>query len=151
LRGVLNQPQAALPPTPVEGQRVGPAARLDVASQFAGYMYEAGPLKAGSLARWRPGLQVKALVKGQDTKPQPAVTVPATAVLFHAGRALVYVRIEPGKYQRREVRLLGNEGHRWVLAPREGNSLVGVAPDETVVCEQAQLLLSEEFRGNAGS
>jgi hypothetical protein len=75
------------------------------------------------------------------------VSVPVEAVLYHEGRALVYVRLKPGKYQRREVRLLGREGGHWVLARRQGQSPTGVAPGEPVVSRQAQVLLSEEFRG----
>ena len=73
------------------------------------------------------------------------MTVPAGAVLYHEGRPLVYVRVGPEKYQRREVRLLGREGNRWVLAARQGELPVGVAPDEAVVSRQAQVLLSMEF------
>ena len=45
-----------------------------------------------------------------------AVAVPVGAVLFHQGRALVYVRLEPAKFQRREVRILGRHGDRYFLA-----------------------------------
>ena len=69
---------------------------------------------------WRPGLQVKAFAKTAGSKPREAVAVPETAVLFHQGRALVYVRREAGKYERREVRLLGHEGDRWILNTNQG-------------------------------
>jgi hypothetical protein len=69
-----------------------------------------------------------------------AVSVPRTALLFHQGRAWVYVRTGPGQYSRRLVRALGRAGNRWVLAG-------GVAAGEPVVYRQAQVLLSEEFRG----
>jgi hypothetical protein len=102
-------------------------------------------------AQWRPGLQVKADLEVAGAEPQPAVSVPATAVLFHQGRALVYVRIQPGKYQRREVRILGSDGDHWVLARRRDSDRTGVAPDEPVVSHQAQILLSEEFRSDTYS
>jgi hypothetical protein len=126
-----------------EATLVGPAPRLDVASQLAGYWYEVKP--PASSAPWRPGLYVKAYLRSPDSRPRPAVSVPASAVLYHQGRALVYVEVEPGEYQRREVTPLGREGDRWVLARRR--EPVGVAPGERVVYRQAQLLLSEEFRG----
>jgi hypothetical protein len=54
----------------------------------------------------------------------------------------VYVRIGPGRYERREVQILGREGDRWLLAS-------GVTAGEPVVYQRAQVLLSEEFRGEA--
>jgi hypothetical protein len=147
LRGALNQPHGARLASPVEATRVGPAPRLDVTSQFVGYWYEVGNPPGGAL--WRPGLQVKAYLRPPDAAPQPAVSVPAAAVLYHEGRALVYVRLTKKKYERREVRLLGREGDRWVLARRKATDPTGVVPGERIVANQAQVLLSEEFRGVA--
>jgi multidrug efflux pump subunit AcrA (membrane-fusion protein) len=91
---------------------------------------------------WRPGLFVKALVKATGEAAVSAVSVPAGSLLYHDGRALVYVRLPPGRYERREVRVLGREQGRWVLAE-------GVAAGEPIVSHRAQVLLSEEFRGEA--
>ncbi len=150
------------PVSTLEARLVGPTPRVDVASQLVGFWYEA---KQGGNGRdpgqvlWRPGLQVKALVRVGNGRSQPAVAVPADAVLYHEGRTLVYVRLEPGKYQRREVRLLGwlaeDRGDKprgsWVVAPRQDKGLTGVAPGEAVVSRQAQLLLSEEARPESGA
>src|SRR5207245_9863288 len=119
-------PDAARPPTP-ESNGVG-ATKGDAR------------LRAGAV--WRPGLFVKAFVRVPESKPRPAVAVPGGALLYHQGRALVYVRLSPGRYERREVQVLGRDGDRWVLAS-------GVAAGEPVVSRQAQVLLSEEFRGEA--
>jgi multidrug efflux pump subunit AcrA (membrane-fusion protein) len=91
---------------------------------------------------WRPGLFVKALVKVPDAKPRTAVAVPEGALLYHQGRALVYVRVGPGRFERREVQVLGRDGTRWALAG-------GVEAGERVVSHRAQVLLSEEFRTEA--
>jgi multidrug efflux pump subunit AcrA (membrane-fusion protein) len=91
---------------------------------------------------WRPGLFVKAFVKVPGAAAETAVSVSPSALLYHDGRALVYVRIGPGRYERREVQVLGQEQGRWVLAS-------GVETGEPVVCRRAQVLLSEEFRANA--
>jgi hypothetical protein len=147
----LTPSRPARPAAALAATLVGPAPQVDPASQFAGFWYEVKlPARGGVL--WRPGLQVKAEVRPPDAKPQPAVSVPAEAVLYHEGRTLVYVQVEKGKYkfQRREVTLLGNTAGRWVLARRQGKEPTGLAPGETVVAQQAQLLLSEEFRGAAG-
>jgi hypothetical protein len=53
----------------------------------------------------------------------------------------VYVRIAPGRFERREVQVLGRENDRWVLAS-------GVRPGEAIVIRNAQVLLSEEFRAD---
>jgi len=155
-------PAGAAPAGGIAARLLGPASEVDPASQFARYWYEidfrdhaaegqlpaAGPeLRDG--VSWRPGLFVKSYLKAPQALAQSAVAVPADAVLFHQGRALVYVRIKPDQYQRREVRILGRQGDRCFLAPRDivfGDEKVGVDAGELVVCEQAQLLLSEEFR-----
>jgi hypothetical protein len=61
---------------------------------------------------------------------------------------LVYVRVKPGAYERREVRLLGREGDSWALAARQTSARSGLEPGEVVVQRGAQVLLSEEFRGD---
>jgi biotin carboxyl carrier protein len=164
LHGILK---SSLPPTllkSVEATLLGPAPRLDVASQFVGYWYEVLEFPAhpkamsnrpGAVKKtpqgilWRPGLQVRASLRSPGTDPRPAVAVLADAVLYHEGRPLVYVRITPEKYQRRQVELLGRKGDLWVVLPRQAGLPVGVAPGEFVVSRQAQILLSEEFHGAA--
>ena len=123
---------------PVPAQLVGPAPQVDVVSQRDGYLYEAHLLKRV----WRPGRFVRAVWQRPGDKPQAAVAVPLSALLVHQGRSLLYVRIGPGRYERREVQILGRDGDRWVLSS-------GVSAGEPVVCRQAQVLLSEEFRGDA--
>jgi multidrug efflux pump subunit AcrA (membrane-fusion protein) len=118
---------------------------VESASQFAPYWYghDAGATATTAPGPWRPGLFVKALVKGARAEPVEAVSVPAGSLLYHDGHALVYVRVGDGRFERREVRVLGREdGGRWVLS-------AGVRDGEPVVSERAQVLLSEEFRGEA--
>jgi hypothetical protein len=130
----------------VSATLVGPAGSVDVASQLVGYWYEVSPAKkpapdeanSGGTS-WRPGLFVQCHMKTAGAKPQQAVSVPRNSLLFHLGRPLVYVRIGSGRYQRREVRVLGHKEDHWVLAG-------GVAAGEPVVHQQAQVLLSEEFK-----
>lgn len=106
LGGVLTPPAAAEAVMSAEAALVGPAPKLDVASQFAGYWYAVDPAAVpggGRSGVWRPGLQVKAWVQPPSAAARPAVAVPAAAVLFHQGVPLVYVRTGPGRYDRREV------------------------------------------------
>lgn len=126
---------------------VGPAPQVDHTSQFTSYWYEA-TIKADHPkntlpSAWRPGRFVTASVRLPSSPKTPTVAVPDTAVLVHQGRHLVYVRKAPGKFERREVQLLGREGNQAILAS-------GVQPGEAVVVSQAQVLLSEEFRSMAG-
>lgn len=139
LQGATNRPEPAASDQPARALLAGAAPQVEPSSQFAGYWYEVDT--AGGRT-WRPGLFVQALLKMPQTKPRPAVAVPETALLYHQGRALVYIRIAPGKFERREVQVLGRELGRWVLAS-------GVAPGEFVVSQRAQTLLSEEFRSAA--
>jgi multidrug efflux pump subunit AcrA (membrane-fusion protein) len=118
-------------------------------SQFVGYWYDlrlphSDPDAVPGIV-WRPGMQVTARVRASGSEAQAAAAVPATAVLYHEGRPLVYVRTSPETFQRREVRLLGREGHRWIVALRQGDQLDGLLPEESVVSRQAQVLLSREF------
>jgi biotin carboxyl carrier protein len=162
LAGATNQSEGAKPGPAVSARLLGQAPEVDLASQYARYWYEVdfrprsseGPrpvsepeLRDG--VSWRPGLFVRTQLPAPQAAAQPAMAVPIGSVLFHQGRALVYVRTEPGKFQRREVRILGRHGNRCFLAPRDivfGDEKVGVDAAELVVSEQAQLLLSEEFR-----
>jgi hypothetical protein len=142
LSGITNRAEAGRPVSTIPANIVGAAPQVEASSQLASYWYEVvEPIqgeKGGDGRAWRPGLFVKAEVALPGGKQQPAVAVPATSLLFHQGRALVYVRLDPGRYQRREVQILGRDGERWVLAS-------GVQPGEPVVFEQAQILLSQEF------
>jgi hypothetical protein len=86
---------------------------------------------------------------------EEAVSVPASALLYHQGRALVYACVRKDVYERREVQVLGRAGNRCVLARRPPEllggsleSMVGLKPGEAVVSGDghAQILLSAEFR-----
>src|SRR5262249_39510579 len=139
-------PGQKMTPSPgLAAELIGPAPQVDPSSQFSSFWYE-GTVQTereSTLATaWRPGRFVTALVRLPHAPKQPVVAVPISAVLTRHGRHLVYVKKAPGEYQRREVHLLGREGGRAILA-------TGVRPNEAIVVRQAQVLLSEEFRGEA--
>jgi hypothetical protein len=145
LRGARNQPEAGSPEHAVKATLVSLASQVDAASQFAGYYYEVDAPAAK--VDWRPGLFVRAElqdVSRADTPPQDVVSVPQTALLYHQGRALVYVRITKAAktttFKRCEVQVLGHDGDRWILAVNQN-----VAEGVLVVTSNAQVLLSEEF------
>jgi biotin carboxyl carrier protein len=136
-----NEPAAAV--TTVAAELVGPAPVADAASQLLGFWYRLDPSSPATenLALvWRPGMFVTAALP--TGAKQEVVSVADGALLYHQGRALVYVKIDANRYERREVRVLGRApGKRWALAE-------GVKPGELVVSVRAQALLSEEFRGD---
>jgi hypothetical protein len=145
LEGPTNRPE---PPEPQEGtpaDLVGVAAQVDPALQSAGYLYEvtASPTASTSppITLWRPGLFVKSRVAASAARPVTAVAVPRAALLYHQGRALVYIQLSGDRYQRREVTVLGRDGDSWILGS-------GVDADDSVVTEGALALLSEEFRAD---
>jgi hypothetical protein len=164
LRGARNQPQSENGSQKVTAHFLGTGPAINPATQFARYFYqvEAPPPKNGQDTNpigevglvtdgiiWRPGLLVKAqlpLAPGPNAKFQEAVSVPAGALLYHQGRALVYVQTSGDEkavtFARCEVQVLGHNGSRWILAPT--NSMLG--DQVPVVIRNAQLLLSEEFK-----
>lgn len=150
LEGATNRPAPDAPVRTLVARLAGTAPHVEVNSQYAAYWYEADTARQTTAANgpgpvtgvWRPGLFVKAEVKVPGAGARAAVAVPGDALVYHQGRALVYVRLSPGRYERREVQVLGRDGDRWVLA-------AGVSAGERVVSKRAQVLLSEEFRGEA--
>jgi hypothetical protein len=142
--GMLAPAPRAAQARPVRAVAMGPAPQVDPASQRAGYWYEASAAARGDgkdgaqppAGTWRPGLFVKAYLPVPGTKPEPAVAVPATALLYHEGQTVVFVRTRPDTFERRAVRALGREGDRWILGD-------GVRPGERVVTHRAQVLLSQ--------
>jgi multidrug efflux pump subunit AcrA (membrane-fusion protein) len=155
LRGARNQSTATRPPPPITAILVGPAPGLDAATQFAGYFYKltVGGTEATSRGvdqdgiAWRSGLFVRAEVSvppAPGAEPSPAVAVPESALVYHQGRALVYVLkhkdAKTVRFARREVQVLGHKEGQWVLAFSQ--DLQG---GDQVVVSGAQRLLSIEF------
>ncbi len=125
--------------TTFKARRSGPTS-VDAASQMAGYFYQLEIPKGD--ATWRPGLFVTSDVPDPKSQLIDATVVPASSVLYHQGRALVYVELNPGRFERREVQILGCSGESISLGR-------GVRPGEAVVSAHPQAILSEEFRGEA--
>ncbi len=119
----------------------GPAPTLEVGLQKAGYLYEI--VDPQQSPKWRPGLYVRASVLDPAGSPQPAVVIPAESLLLHQGRTLVYVELNVGRYERREVSVLGREGDTFIVSPRGWTSTT-----DKVVTKHPQALLSEEFRSD---
>jgi hypothetical protein len=155
LRGASNRPEAAVPDADVRATLVGPVSQADLSSQFIGYYYAPQSGEGALLHRvWRPGMFVQASLPGAE---EDAVVVPAAALLYHQGRALVYVQRPPDErqpginlYERRDVRVLGfRDGNAYIVPTSPLATLppnVGLKPEELVVSSGAPALLSTEFR-----
>ena len=133
---------ADLEASSVAARFTGSAPQVDAASQRL-LLYYVVDVPSG--AAWRPGLSVKASFSDPSAQPRAAISVPASALLYHQGRSLVYVQLQPKEFERREVDILSHDGDRAILAitDRPGAS---VRAGWQVVYQQAQVLLSAEFR-----
>jgi multidrug efflux pump subunit AcrA (membrane-fusion protein) len=144
--GPTNRPEPPEAARGVPAELVGVAGQVDPALQAAGYLYEvtetAGVAPGVATDLWRPGLFVKAQLDVNAAKPISAVAVPKSALLYHQGRALVYIDKSGYRYERKEVKVLGRDGNYWIL---EAGRLDA---DDLVVTEGALALLSEEFRAD---
>ena len=89
-----------------------------------------------------PELRVGNRVKGElprDGVARQGVAVPAAAVVYHGGKAWVYVQSGKERFTRREVATREEIDGGWFNDH-------GLEPGETVVVSGAQLLLSEELK-----
>src|SRR5205814_3982737 len=92
---------------------------------------------------WRPGLYVKANLLDPSQAPQPAVAIPASALLVHQGRTLVYIELNVGRYERREVFLLDRADDTYYVSPKGWTST-----SDLVGTHHAQARSSADFRSD---
>ena len=114
-------------------QPVSPATRADPGLPGATWFYRVPAA----------GLRVGERIAGRlptGAAAEEGVLVPAGAVLWHAGKAWVYVQEAADRFERRAVQAAAPAGDGWFET--------GLEAGERVVVSGAQLLLSEEFRGS---
>lgn len=119
----------------------GRASNLEPGLQKASWLYEILPDKDGSSPRWQAGLFVRATLDDSTKPALAAIEIPATALLVHQGYTLVYIEKRLGRYERREVSVLGRQEDKVYVAAKGW-----LASEDRVVLSGAQVLLSEEFR-----
>ncbi|HEX6828331.1 MAG TPA: hypothetical protein VF104_05075 [Burkholderiales bacterium] len=130
--GPLEFTLAGGPGKPRRAEPLSPATRADPALPGATWFYRS----AGA------GLRVGERIAGRlptGEAPEEGVLVPAQAVVWHAGKAWVYVQEAADRFERRSIRAAEPVGSGWFET--------GLEPGERAVVSGAQLLLSEEFRG----
>lgn len=122
----------------IPAQFVGPAPVIDPQTQGRGYLF----LVETNAGRLAPGASLTAMLS-LPGEAQSGVLVPASAVVRFGGAAWVYLQTTPGTFQRAEVSLERPMPEGWFVRQ-------GVKPQDTVVVVGAQLLLSEELKGEGG-
>jgi hypothetical protein len=88
--------------------------------------------------RLRPGGTVTAIVTPR-TKPDPGVIIPRDAVVWHDGKAWVYSEFAENQFKRREITTDRALNDGWFIS-------APLAPNDRIVTQGAQQLLSEEFK-----
>ncbi|BBL70133.1 hypothetical protein MoryE10_07390 [Methylogaea oryzae] len=87
----------------------------------------------------RTGMRLDAWVP-TEADAVAGVEFPVEAVLWRSGKPWVYLQIDDDRFERRLIPAYTDHGARWFVG-------TGVAPGDRLVINGAQLLLSEEFRG----
>ena len=117
---------------PFTGRRVSLAPAIDPSTLGEGFLFRI----AGAGPALRPGAAVVAYLRAPGAAKQ-GVVIPNSAVVRSEGKTWVYRQVEEDKFGRREVGLSGNTD-KGILA------LTGLKPEDRIVVQGAQLLLSEE-------
>lgn len=112
---------------------VSPAPMTDSATQGETYFFRT---KGDNL---RTGMRLAAWIPQPNRRTHGAL-IPASAVVWHGGRAWCYIQLDEERFVRRVLRRPVKRGSAWLVEDR-------FASNEKVVTVGAQLLLSEEFRG----
>lgn len=121
----------------------GRAQSLEPGLQRASWLYEIMPDDKNTSPRWQAGLYVRAVLEDDNKPAVAAIAVPSSALLVHQGRTLVYIEKRLGRYERREVEILGRSGEFTFVAAESW-----LADVDRAVTTGAQILLSEEFRSD---
>jgi membrane fusion protein, multidrug efflux system len=120
---------------PIQAQFVGPAARTDPLVQGEGFVF----VVTNAAPRLTPGLTLSGFIE-LPGHPRQGALVPDSAIVRSDEQTWVYAQVSAVKFARRQVGLVEPMRGGWFVRQ-------GVAPGERVVVKGAQMLLSEERRG----
>ena len=133
-------PGAVISLSPLTGAAIKRRAVLLSSAPFADPLVP-GPtyfFRAGAAPELRVGNRVKGELP-RDGAARHGVAVPAAAIVYHGGKAWVYLQSGNEEFTRREVATREEVDGAWFNDH-------GLEPGETVVVSGAQLLLSEELK-----
>lgn len=122
------------------GRPIGMDAAVDPVTGGLSLLYSVDLSVDASL---RPGLPVVAMVPISGA-PLPGVVIPSSAILRHGGRTWVYIKSADNQFERHDVTLAAPTTLGWFAT-------AGVSPQELVVTDGAQMLLSEELKSQIES
>lgn len=132
----LLTPAADTPP--IEAQFLSIAPMVDPQMQGRGFLF----LVLTNQAHLAPGTALTGLLAFPG-EPQPGLAVPRAAIVRFNGATWVYVQTGEGAFERRELTLESPLENGWFVRQ-------GLSPQDKIVITGAQLLLSEELKGQSG-
>jgi hypothetical protein len=115
------------------------APTVDARTQGRGFLFQA----AGPDPDMRPGTAITARIT-RDGPAEPAMLVPATAVIRHLGLAWIYLAENGGRFRKQAVTLDRLTAEGWV-------TVTSLPANASVVTRGAQLLLSEELKARSAA
>lgn len=137
----------------VKGKYLGDTGEVSPSSQLRQYLFEfkdeGRSLRPGQVVQGRLDLGVQA----SDVQTNPALEIPSSALLYHQGLPLVFVKISDEAFQRRSVQVLSFAETKVVIRSASDTSRdlqIGVAEGESVVTSGTQMLLSRLFLQSGG-
>jgi len=86
-----------------------------------------------------PDLPIGMRLTAWLSESQPAIPIPAEAVVWHGGRPWIYVQTDAHSFQRKVLADYHQTAHTWWTH-------TGLMANDGIVISGAQILLSEEFR-----
>jgi len=112
---------------------ISAAPQIDSTVQGESYFFQAD---SGHI---RPGMRVAAWIRQQDGD-RAGVTIPKSALIWHLDQAFVYIKTGKDRFSRRPVTHFSTTADGYFISG-------GIEPGEELVTTGAQMLLSEEMRG----
>ncbi|MEF3074677.1 hypothetical protein V2P20_06545 [Methylobacter sp. Wu1] len=117
----------------VKATLISAAPQIDGAVQGESYFFQADS------GRIRPGMRVAAWITQQD-EDRAGVMIPKSALIWHLDQAFVYIKTDKDRFSRRPVTHFSATADGYFIGG-------GIGPGEELVTTGAQMLLSEEMRG----
>ncbi|WP_235209219.1 efflux RND transporter periplasmic adaptor subunit [Methylobacter sp. BBA5.1] len=125
-------------PAGVRG-RARKATRISAAPQSDGVVQGESYFFQADGDRIRPGMRVAAWIARQ-AEDRVGVMIPKSALIWHLGQAFVYIKTGNDRFSRRPVTHFSAAADGYFVS-------AGIDPGEELVTIGAQMLLSEEMRG----
>ena len=120
-------------------RKVYPAELISLAPQTDAVTQGESYFFATDQATIKTGMRVAAWLPRQQI-PETGVLIPDSALIWHLGQAFVYLKIDDEHFSRRHIAHFANAPEGYFIRD-------ALAPGEKLVTTGAQMLLSEEFRG----